>query len=62
MEGKSSFNSRPIIGTLIVGEHKTKDKELVALVHFTKFHFPSSQDSVHSISSAGHMPEQGYRC
>lgn len=39
-EEKSPCNSRPIIGILIVGGRKTKDKELVALVHFMKFHFP----------------------
>lgn len=40
MEEKSPCNSRPIIGIVIVGEHKTNVKEQVALSHFTKFHFP----------------------
>lgn len=62
MEEKSPCNSRPIIGILIVGEHKTKDKEQIALLHLQNFIFPRSQGSVGSISSAGQMPEQGCGC
>lgn len=62
MEEKLPCNSRPIVGIVIVGEHKTKERNRLPYNILKSFIFPSSQGSMGSISSADEMPEQGCRC